>query len=53
MPTCIDGSVGSAGVCDSGDIFRVIVTYDFDLLFGDVISLPPIQLVRSVDMYVQ
>jgi hypothetical protein len=53
VPTCIDGSSGTAGVCDYGDTFRVIVTYDFDLLFGEIISMPPFQIVRSIDMLVQ
>ena len=53
VPTCIDGSSGTGGICDYGDTFRVIVTYDFDLLFGEIISMPPFQIVRSIDMLVQ
>lgn len=50
---CVDGSIGTSNYCDFGDIFRITVTYDFDLLFGEIISLPQFQIVRSIDMLVQ
>jgi len=40
------------GTCDSGFPIRVTITYNFDLLFGGIISMPQIQLVRYVEMYV-
>lgn len=52
-PVCIDGSIGLANFCDFGDTFRIKITYDFNLLFGDLISIPPFQIIRYVDMLVQ
>lgn len=52
-PDCIDGSIGTGGVCDYGDIFRIRVTYDFDFIIGELIGLSQMQIVRSVDMLVQ
>ena len=53
VPDCIDGAVGVSNYCDYGDTFRIEVTFDFSLLFGDLLSIPPFQIVRHVDMLVQ
>lgn len=49
--TCADVSPAD-GTCDSGSPIRVTIAYNFDLLFGEIISLPQIQMVRYVEMYV-
>ena len=50
---CIDGSIGTSNVCDYGDSFQIKVTYDFDLVIGELIGLSQIQIVRAVEMLVQ
>jgi hypothetical protein len=52
-PDCIDGSTGDINVCDYGDTFQIVVTYDFDFIIGELIGLNQMQIVRSVDMLVQ
>jgi hypothetical protein len=52
-PNCIDGSIGISNFCDYGDTFQIKVTYDFNLIIGELISLDQIQIVRTVDMLVQ
>lgn len=52
-PNCIDGPIGTSGNCDYGDTFRIKVTYDFNLIIGELISLSQFQIVRTVDMLVQ
>ena len=48
--SCTD--VDSNDTCDSGSPVIVTVTHTFDLLFGEIINLPQIQLTRYVEMYV-
>jgi Flp pilus assembly protein TadG len=48
--SCTDADAN--GTCDSGFPVRVTITYNFDLLFGEIINLPQIQLTRYVEMYV-
>ena len=42
--TCTD--IDADGTCDSGSAIRVTISYNFDLLFGEIISLPQIKLTR-------
>lgn len=49
--TCPDTS--SSWPCAGDETVRVTITYDFDLIFGGIINLPSIQLVRNYEMLVQ
>jgi len=41
-----------AGTCDNGEPIEVTVTFNFNLLIGQIISIPSIQLVYSAEMRV-
>jgi hypothetical protein len=49
--TCPD--TASSWPCAGGETVRVTITYDFDLIFGGIINLPSLQLIRSYEMMVQ